>query len=440
MPPQTSMLPVAQPMLAAILVALVAVVLVAAGPVKQCPWGRCDADDAHSHFMNLLQVRADSHKGVAGHSDDTLVRIKHSYPFYHTSTEIHDKVKRLAKGCGGALTMETLTDSGTDIDVVNVRALNSTPLNKVFILIGEHSRELIGPESGLRLLENICGNVALEGGLSVPSILQDSEFQIVLNGNPHSRFKVEDGDYCLRTNPRGVDLNRNWDVMWTPSKDDDTNAGPHPFSEPETRIFKSLVEKFQPTTFLTVHSGTRGMYMPWAYDREHAADFNAPLMLQVLKDLDKNHCQCPFGAAGKEVGYDCPGTCMDYAYDTLKTPYVFAFEIYSSPNEDVDLKERWNQKMAEGGAQLLQSGSHLGHDHFAELFDDFGSDFVQRRATAAEQARDAYDNAACFRTFNPGTETAYNSTVQNWAVAYLEMAAMIAKDLKRNSSAAVRQP
>lgn len=32
--------------------------------------------------------------------------------------------------------------------------------------------------------------------------------------------------------------------------------------------------------------------------------------------------------------------------------------------------------------------------------------------------------------FNPDTEIVYNKTVQNWAEAYLEMAAMVAKELK----------
>jgi len=34
------------------------------------------------------------------------------------------------------------------------------------------------------------------------------------------------------------------------------------------------------------------------------------------------------GAAGKEVGYLCPGTCLDYAYDKVNVPYSFAWEIY----------------------------------------------------------------------------------------------------------------
>lgn len=69
------------------------------------------------------------------------------------------------------------------------------------------------------------------------------------------------------------------------------------------------------------------MYTPYAYSEEKA-QFNENKMMGVLKELNPKHCQCNSGAAGKEVGYLCPGTCLDYAYEALKTPYVFAWEIY----------------------------------------------------------------------------------------------------------------
>jgi len=401
-----------------------------------CPWGHCDDEDFS--YMNLLQVRADSRHAAMPGADDTFkydgsMHIKKTRPFYHTSDEIQQEVELLSKGCGGALSISKHSDSGVDIDVVRVRAPNSNPVNRVFILFGEHSRELIGPESGLRLLQVICGKFA--STVKVPSILLESEFQLVLNGNPNSRTKVEAGNYCLRTNPNGVDLNRNWDEMWSnhDTGGSNTNPGPAPFSEPETRIFKKLAEDFLPTTFLTVHSGTRGLYMPFAYDMEHSANFNQNRMLNVLKNLDENHCQCPYGAAGKEVGYPCPGTCLDWVYSKLRTPYVFAFEIYTSEDRDDDLKRRWQEKVQSGGAMLLQSGNHLGHGHFAELFDSHTSDFVSRRAGDAAEAEtlNSNDSDECFSMFNPSTEMSYNTTVQNWADAYLEMADIIAGDIKK---------
>jgi len=297
-------------------------------------------------------------------------------------------------------------------------------------LFGEHSRELISPESGLYLLRVLCGDAEADGSVATSDVLADSEFQMVLNGNPRSRAKVENGEYCLRVNPNGVDLNRNWDEEWSPDATNmaDTEPGPKPFSEPETRIFKRLVADYKPTSFITVHSGTRGMYMPWAYDTEHMATRNQQSMLQILKDTDEEHCQCPYGAAGKEVGYACPGTCLDWVYDKLQTPYVFAVEIYTSPDRDSELRARWNDKLNAGGAAFLQNGTHLAHPKFLDLFQKHTSDFVHTRA----HHRNSWDDAmGCFNQFNPDTQELFDATVSNWAGAYMELAHKVAADMRK---------
>merc|ERR1719428_1309955 len=243
------------------------------------------------------------------------------FPFFHTTSDIQHELKQLATHCPGmSLRTESrgslLSAGSTDIDVITFKSKSSKPHNRMFMLFGEHARELISPETGLHFIKTLCGETDLSSRAA--DALADTEFQIIINGNPASRSKVEQGDFCLRVNPDGVDLNRNWDEEWQASPDlapADTNPGPAPFSEPETRVFKKLVSEYRPTNFLTIHSGTRGMYMPWAYDMEHLAKRNQPEMMNILRKLDTDHCECPFGAAGKEVGYSCPGTCLDWVYD-----------------------------------------------------------------------------------------------------------------------------
>lgn len=373
--------------------------------------------------------------GTAGAETSGL---KSMYPWYHTSAELDKEAHRLASSCKAAsATVSRASEEGVYVTMLRVRARQSNATNKVFILFGEHSRELISPESGLHLVRMLCGEASEEEVKMARETLRDSEFELVLNANPRSRLKVEGGEYCLRTNPAGVDLNRNWDEKWQPTAAvySNANPGPEPFSEPETRLVRRLVTEYSPTTFLTVHSGTRGLYMPWAYDTEHLADRNQPAMLEILRALDSKHCRCPFGAAGKEVGYECPGTCLDYVYDQLKAPYSFAFEIYASPDVDDSLKARWDSKVSGGGDSLLQRGEHLGHPHFADLFRTHPSDFVQTSdgllQTSARQVVDLdEDPATCFGQFNPVTEDEYRSTVKNWAAAYLEMSQKVVVDLK----------
>jgi hypothetical protein len=350
------------------------------------------------------------------------------YPFYHTTDAIREELTQLATRCP-AMKIESRNADDRIIDVVSIKAPNSQPVNKNFLLFGEHARELISPESGLHFAKVLCG----EGGDNdrVAKTLQDSEFQMVINGNPGSRKKVEQGDFCLRVNPDGVDLNRNWDEEWSNEGFGDTNPGPKAFSEPETQLFKELTTKYEPTNFLTVHSGTKGMYMPWAYDMQHLAKRNQPAMLHILKELDKEHCECPFGAAGREVGYSCPGTCLDWVYDRLKTPYAFAFEIYTDRSADAHLKARFQEKLANMGA-FYQLNSTLAEKPFHEVFQAHPSDFVQLSSQNTHKHQTAaMTESECFGIFNPSDETEFKAVLDNWSNAYLDMADMVSENLKK---------
>jgi hypothetical protein len=48
----------------------------------------------------------------------------------------------------------------------------------------------------------------------IEHILDNFNMLIIVNGNPESRTKVEEGDLCLRSNENHVDLNRNWESHW----------------------------------------------------------------------------------------------------------------------------------------------------------------------------------------------------------------------------------
>jgi hypothetical protein len=373
-----------------------------------------NAANTRRFFRKVKLDRAKTHSMLALH------------PYYHSTDAIHDELVALSSRCPG-MTLESKAADTRSIDVVTIKAPDSNPINKNFLLFGEHARELISPESGLHFIKMLCGETASKERAA--TILKDSEFQIIVNGNPGSRKKVEQGDFCLRVNPDGVDLNRNWDEEWQPtaaSDTEDTNPGPIAFSEAETQVFKDAVSNYRPTNFLTIHSGTKGMYMPWAYDMEHLASRNQPAMMNILKKLDKDRCQCPFGAAGKEVGYSCPGTCLDWVYDKLQTPYAFAFEIYTNPDMNGFLKERWSEKMQEQGASFLQTNSHLGHEHFNDVFQQCPSDFVQ--ISAKKHVGTSDDD--CFAKFNPGSQAEYDEVVENWGEAYLDMAEMVVSNLK----------
>ena len=206
----------------------------------------------------------------------------------------------------------------------------------------------------------------------------------------------------------------------------DIFPGPAPFSELETQIIKELVTEYVPTSFLTVHSGTLGMYMPWFFDSEHLVSRNRPQMMEILKKVDEAHCECPYGAAGKEVGYSAPGTCLDWVFDKLKTPYASAYEIYIGGGRE-GFKARWLDKINSETGSYLQAHSHLANDHFKDLFDDFPSGFIQLNTTNSKE--EMKTDKACFGLFNPSTKDEFEKTLENWAMAYLDTGNEVAKKL-----------
>lgn len=366
----------------------------------------------------------------------TGTQLQSDYPFYHTSEQIESLTKSFVESCGGKATVKT-AGSEVSIQEVRIRDPAAKPTNRVSFLFGEHSRELISPETGLQLLKMLCGQG--DNKELVENALKTSEFQLILNANPKSRLKVEQGDYCLRDNPAGVDLNRNWDIHWEGNHDHAGGMqypGPHPFSEPETKTVKGLLSDFMPTTFLSVHSGTKGLYMPWAFDSRHLAERNREPMLEVLKQVDKDHCKCPFGAAGKEVGYDCPGTSFDWVYDRLKAQFSFAWEIHAESSEDESLNSRFENEMKQSNfVGLLQQETMLSAQRASILQ---GHDYQLKRASSTQNSslRDGiitqYD---CFDTFNPGTREEYDKSVNNWAVSYLKLAQLTSMYLNNTTAA-----
>uniref|UniRef100_A0A6U4BW63 Peptidase M14 domain-containing protein n=1 Tax=Vitrella brassicaformis TaxID=1169539 RepID=A0A6U4BW63_9ALVE len=291
---------------------------------------------------------------VAAASGGSAVDVKtvllQDFDFYHTTDQIHHRLNQLSQSCPD-LTLSERRNGSASIDVVTVRKKGVEPINRVFMLFGEHARELISPETGLYMIEALCQSPTVKNKKLLKEakhVLESTMFSIVVNGNPQSRRRVEEGEYCVRVNEHGVDLNRNWDDHWTSESNlgPDTNPGAKPFSEPETAIFLDLVKEVKTTTFVTIHSGTFGMYQPWAYEQKEAPR-NAQRMSKILRALDAKHCTCPFGAAAVQVGYPCPGTSLDFVYDKLDPPanYAFAFEIYTSPSRTVGLKERYELAM-----------------------------------------------------------------------------------------------
>lgn len=135
--------------------------------------------------------------------------------------------------------------------------------DNIFLLAGEHPREMISSETMFGLIKFLCEK---KDSGAARKLLESNNFRIFVNANPSGRMIVEKGDYCKRTNGNDVDINRNWDYFFgkeiTMSEE---NSGLSAFSEAETRFIRDSIKDFNAKLFLSVHSGTLALFHPYAY-------------------------------------------------------------------------------------------------------------------------------------------------------------------------------
>lgn len=331
--------------------------------------------------------------------------LKSVLPWYHTSAEVSEILQGLQSTCQGAsISFSSRTkhraDTGDDVslDVVHVSAGAGADATKMMLVFGEHARELISVESGLDFVRTLCG--AGSSAKRAGDVLDKVEFTIVPNANPISRQQVEDGDACKRTDEAGVDINRNWGDKHheKAAPGDENNPGPAGFSEPETQILRDLVTEERPDVFLSIHSGAKLLGMPWGYSQEGPPPQNGQAMMEVLGKIREKYCQgdCSYGSLAKTVGYKSGGTDIDYVSETLKTPYVFTWEIYAG---DYDRRRSHSQ------VGFLQGKRGRQHRNLPEASED---------------------PEGCNAEFNPQTQAETTSVLDNWTGAYLELAELVA--------------
>jgi hypothetical protein len=272
--------------------------------------------------------------------------------FYHTTDEILSEVQSLA-----CPSLQIL-----DNETVHAVKFGNSASFKVFLLFGEHPRELITVELALKFIESICDS-------------EPKNFQaiIVFNANPRGRQLVEQGQECRRTNDRGVDLNRNWDSHWLFTDcfmSPDTCSGPFPFSEPETLRISGLFESFKPDLFISVHSGISALMYPPAYTFPSLTqDTSIEQLLSNLKS--SSNLDVEIGITSKILSYTSSGNCLDFSFEHNTTSLVFEIFKHSPP----DLSKVPSQK--------------------------------------------TIPSSDCFSFFNPSTLSSFSKTLTKWSSALL---------------------
>ena len=100
-----------------------------------------------------------------------------------------------------------------------------------------------------------------------------------------------------RKNAHGVDLNRNFSVGWSGAEPPSSGyyAGPHPFSEPESRAIARLAKRIRPRVSIYWHQPWNRVLVP--------CNGRAPVQRRYARIADeRTSCR----------GHDAPGTAIDW--------------------------------------------------------------------------------------------------------------------------------
>ncbi|XP_055598523.1 zinc carboxypeptidase-like [Uranotaenia lowii] len=134
----------------------------------------------------------------------------------------------------------------------------------------------------------------------------------------------------------GADPNRNWDAHFmeagaSSNPCTDTFAGPHPFSEVETKSLSDYFTSIQSSisTYLAFHAYSQLLMIPYGHTTEPLDNYNE--MMEVgTKAIEKLRER--FGTEYKvgniaEIIYPASGGSVDWVNGTHQTPIVFAYEL-----------------------------------------------------------------------------------------------------------------
>ncbi|EDW73131.2 uncharacterized protein Dwil_GK16807 [Drosophila willistoni] len=212
--------------------------------------------------------------------------------------------------------------------------------NIVFIEAGTHGREWISITTALNCIYQVTERYTRN-----IEILRKLRFIIVPVVNPdgyeYSRTKNPNWRKNRRTHKStkfvGTDCNRNYDIFWdsgTSKMNRNTYKGERPFSEPETRAMRNLLDRLESNLlfFLSLHSYGQSIMYPWGYTREPPHFWRE---LHTLATCGRTAIKSYNGREYRTGSISCltkrtiSGSVVDYVYGVLRTPMALVMELPS---------------------------------------------------------------------------------------------------------------
>ncbi|XP_015609902.1 carboxypeptidase B [Cephus cinctus] len=236
----------------------------------------------------------------------------------------------------------------------------------IWIDAGMHAREWIGSAVATYILSQL-----VEKNSTYAKLLESSDWMILPVVNPDgyefshtgdrlwrkTRSNHADNDGEARHTPAGifhlvshytkwffarcdgVDPNRNFGYHWGEEKSGaastdpchETYAGPHSFSEPETRAMADyiLANRQNIKMYLTLHSYSQMWLVPWGYTKSRPSDFSelANVARKAVNAIAKVHGTRYQVGASPDLLYPTSGGSDDWAKGVAGIKYSYTVEL-----------------------------------------------------------------------------------------------------------------
>ncbi|MFO7768342.1 MAG: M14 family zinc carboxypeptidase [bacterium] len=265
---------------------------------------------------------------------------------YYTLSEVEARLDELASRYPDIITPKFSVGTsveGRDVWAVRVSDAPGTPdpaRPAVFYNALIHAREPMSMMLLMGFLEDLAGKWE-EGDEGIRYLLSSRELWFVPVVNPdgyhYNEVMQPEGGYLWRKNKRdnngdgifreaddGVDLNRNFGYEWghddvgsSPIPGSQTYRGASPFSEPETRAVRDVVQGAglsQPpgwTFVLNYHSYANVYIHPWGYTESPPARLDE---FQRWAGRLSGTNFFPYGTGTAMIGYQTNGDAVDWQY------------------------------------------------------------------------------------------------------------------------------
>ncbi|XP_012262766.2 carboxypeptidase A2-like [Athalia rosae] len=293
---------------------------------------------------------------------------------YHRYADIMRYLEYLAFTYPSLVELETIGNSyeGLPIKLAKIStglAKNGESKPVVWIDSGMHAREWIGPAVATYIL-----NQLVEKNTTYLKLLDSSDFMILPILNPDgyefshtadrlwrktrsSHAASDDSENEARSGPlglfhllshytrwffyrcEGVDPNRNFGYHWGEKESGaastdpchETYAGPNAFSEPETRAMAEyiLANRQRIKMYLTLHSYSQMLLIPWGYTRSRPSDFDEleNVARKATNAMLKVHGTEYQVGASPDLLYPTSGGSDDWAKGIAGIKYAYTLEL-----------------------------------------------------------------------------------------------------------------